>query len=99
MSCHANYAYRWASIRVHPGWLDTPEWDRRQAVIHELLHVFLAPLANYAECEIDRLLKDEAPKYHGSVRAELTDRLEGAIQDLATVLRDREGAVNQEKAA
>jgi len=84
------YPYRWAKIVVRPGFLDESVERRRSALIHELLHVFIGPLAEYAEQMADRLMKDDAPKFHETVREELRVRHESAVQDLAYAILGRE---------
>lgn len=84
------YEYRWAVIRIFPEFFaDTPD-GRRCNLTHELLHIFVGPLAEYAEQLATRLLKEDAPKFHETVRAELVTRLEGAVQDLANTIHARE---------
>lgn len=90
------YPYRWAKITVRPGFLDDTARDRRSALIHELLHVFIGPLAEYAEQMADRLIKDDAPKFHETVREELRVRHESAVQDLAHAILGRETAIRIE---
>lgn len=82
-SCCISYEYRWATVTIRPCFLSSPIPERREAMIHELLHVFIGPLAEYAETMVDRLLKEDSPKFHAATREELRIRNEGATQDLA----------------
>ena len=89
-TCQWAYEYRWARIDIHPCFLSDPPKDRRSGLIHELLHVFIGPLSQYAEEMADRLIKDDAPKFHATVREELRVRNESAVQDLAHAILARE---------
>lgn len=89
MSNDTDPTYRLAVVYFHPAFLSEPVRDRRHSAIHELLHVFVGPLALAAENLADRLLKEEAPKFHDQARADITHWHESAVQDLATVLLRR----------
>lgn len=86
----ACYEYRWACIRVYPSWLEGGPAERRQELVHELLHVFTAPLVEYVEKMADRLLKEDAPKFHATVREEIRERQEAATQDLSHAINRRD---------
>lgn len=81
LSIEVHYAYRWARINVFPCFhLQT---DKREMVIHEILHAFASVLANYARDAIKLLVpEDEAPKFRQSLLDELTNRHEALVQDL-----------------
>lgn len=86
---NVNFAYRCARIEIFPCFLTDFE-ERRLTVIHELLHISIQPLAEYA-CDLaDRLLKEDSPKFHESVCDEIRVRNEGAVEDLAHAILGRE---------
>jgi hypothetical protein len=78
------YDYRRIYLSFATAWLDRTETDKRQAVIHELLHGHFCLLANYARDKFDLLCPSgEAEKFNKSLQEELTVRHESATQDLA----------------
>ena len=89
-STSTNYAYRFATIYCHPPLLSEDPGERRHSMTHELLHVFIGPLAEYAENMVDRLL-DDAPLFRKTVKEEISQRHESGVQDLAFALHRRFG--------
>jgi hypothetical protein len=55
----AHYDYRWARINVYASWLDQTEDFKREALVHELMHLFVAPLADYARDTLKLLVHRE----------------------------------------
>lgn len=77
---------RWALLTVSGNWLDEPESEREEAIIHELLHVALEPLWVAAS----RLIEDVTPE--GSPLRALgqsmaSDGLEMSVDDLARAIQ------------
>lgn len=92
------YEYREAYICVFSSWLEWDDVDRRRHLLHELLHIALAPLSDYARDEIKRLVpKQEAPKYRATLLDELTKRCEASVQDLTNIIIDFEGRQWEER--
>lgn len=85
-SCVMAYEYRWAKIIIRPCFLSDPPSDRRNNLIHELLHVFIGPLMEYSEQMAARFLKDDAPKFYEATMEELRMRNESATQDLSLAI-------------
>jgi hypothetical protein len=84
--CNTMYEYRNVRLTFCPLFLEETD-RRREHVIHDLLHGFAAPLADYAYDTIDRLVTaDEAPKFRDSLLEELRVRNESFVQDLAHCL-------------
>ncbi len=88
-----SFAYRSARLQFLPMFLTDSERQREADVIHELLHLSIQPLCQYAMEVVDRCLKEESPKFHETVIEELRVRNEGAVEDLmhaiqAKTLRD-----------
>lgn len=81
-----SYEYRWVSIRLKGHWLSDARTQEKD-IVHELIHAFTHPLAEYARNEMERLLpENEAPKYRAAVLEELRMRHESFVQDLAWCL-------------
>lgn len=89
IDCSISYCYRRAELNFYPRFLDndnSPEL-RREQVIHDLLHITLGVISDYATDEIRRLIpEDEAPKYRATVVEELEHRCESVTQDLALMI-------------
>jgi hypothetical protein len=83
----AYYDYRWARVNVYASWLDQTEDFKREALIHELMHLFVAPLADYAR-EIVKLLipANEAEKFNKATREQIRERGESVTQDLTRLI-------------
>ena len=84
------YDYREATLNMCCGWLDESPEHKMKAIVHELLHIHLNVLSDYAESKIDVLCpKDEQEKFNASIKADLRERLEYVTHDLAKVLCDK----------
>lgn len=86
---YVNYEYRWARISFYPRFLTDPPHLQTENVAHELLHIAVEPLARYALETVDTLLKEESPKFHATLRKELTERTEAVVTDLAYLINSR----------
>jgi hypothetical protein len=71
-----DYSYRWATIWVNPSWLNGSEQERREDLIHELIHVTLKRLVP----------EDEDSKFHAHLHRDVIDRAEMVTQDLTYML-------------
>lgn len=89
LSANISYEYRWASIFVTGNWLNQNPLQRREDLIHELLHISVGPLADYAKGTINLLLGEEAPKFNKHAENELRVRHEIVVQELAYILNRR----------
>lgn len=84
MECEISYRYRRVKIKFYGGFLDSPPDKREESFIHELCHSFVGVAVEFAEDTISRLIpEDDAPKFRETVLAELAERHESAVQDLA----------------
>lgn len=93
MDCQISYAYRRITIRIYSAFLDEAPQKRQQFFIHELLHGFVGVMAEFVESAIDRLVPDnDAPKFRETLRAELDQRHESVVQDLAYRIEQRMAA-------
>lgn len=79
----AHYDYRWARMNVYASWLEQTEEFKREALIHELMHLFVAPLSGYARDTLKLLCpENEAEKFSKSIAEQIRERCESATQDL-----------------
>lgn len=84
------YEYRRIQLTLYTCWLDRPEKERVKGIVHELIHGFIAIMADYARNSFDILCPDEeAEKFNKHLQAELAQRHEAATEDLANVLYDK----------
>ena len=72
--------YRQASVVFYSLMLMEPEIERERTVLHELLHIAVAPLSDWTHSMISDLVEDGAMKSH--LLKEATQRMEGTVQDL-----------------
>lgn len=79
-----HHSYRGATLRIYPLFFDIKyhDWERTEFLVHELVHVSVNQLADYARGEIKRLMGDDAPKYKASVDQQLEHECEVTVQDL-----------------
>lgn len=74
------YAYRWASIMIYSSWLLGSEEDRLEDLKHEIYHIILAPMAEFASRLLKELGTDSASER--MVQKEHIERVESVVQDL-----------------
>jgi hypothetical protein len=81
------YEYRKAELTFYPLFLGETEDQRKEHVIHDMLHIFTSVMTDYAYTTIDRLVpEEEAPKFREALLEELRQRNESCVQDLAHCL-------------
>lgn len=84
-----HYDYRWARMNVYASWLDQTEEFKREALVHELMHLFVAPLSDYARDTLKLLCpENEAEKFSKSIIEQLRERCESVTQDLTRLMLD-----------
>jgi hypothetical protein len=87
-----NVPYRWATVRICPGWLTEPHAERRRVIVHELCHVLTAPAAEAAFAVLDQFVKEHAPDAYEYAKAQITSGHEAATCDMtAMVIRRLDG--------
>lgn len=79
--------YRFARLTLTPWFLEGDPSTRRRVVVHELLHVFIAPMA---EVLFGLLEQTENEPLRGIVRNQWHKAMESGIQDLAYAITGRE---------
>ena len=74
-------------MTVYASWLEQTEEFKRESLIHELMHLFVAPLADYAR-EMARTLipEDEAKKFNRATLEQIRERGESVTQDLTQLV-------------
>jgi hypothetical protein len=83
----AFYDYRWARMQVYACWLDQSEEFKRESLVHELMHLFVAPLSDYAKAMLKILIpEEEASKFSKSTVAQITERCDSVTQDLTRLI-------------
>lgn len=77
-----HFDYRFAEMWIHPLWLKQRDELKLDGAIHEMLHISINPMFDYAHNTIGTLLKDETLfKVHA--QEDLRRICEGVTQDLA----------------
>jgi hypothetical protein len=85
----AFYDYRWARLTIYASWLEQTEEFKREALTHELMHLFIAPLSDYARDTIKLLIPpDEAEKFSKAMVEQIRERCESVTQDLTRLVLD-----------
>jgi len=75
--------YRFARITLTPGWLEEAEREREFGIVHELLHIPIAPMHQLMGTAME---KSENEPYKALVEEQWRKAMEGAVQDLAHAL-------------
>jgi len=89
LTCVNRYDYREVIITFFPLFFTNRE-DKDEDLLHELLHVFVSVITDYAKDCLNRLVPaDEAPKFRETLFEELRIREESFVQDLAHCLAAR----------
>jgi hypothetical protein len=89
--CSAYYHYRSAEITIFSRFQYMDQAERENDFAHELLHVTTAPLVEYCESVVNRLLAalpQENKLAADLIKDEMEQRLESLTQDLTIILRD-----------
>lgn len=77
-----NHRNRWAMLVISGNWLDEPESEREQSIIHELIHVALEPFCTAAGRIVEDLTQEGTP-LRSLADSMFTDGLECSVDDLA----------------
>jgi len=73
---------RWAGLQFHTSFFNRTESDRKIGLIHEVIHIYLEPMANVFDAAID---KENKP-----VKELWVNAVERTTQDLALAWAERE---------
>ena len=83
----SDYAYRSAELCIYSQWLDRSEREQESTIVHELLHIHLAVMADFSRHTINHLCNEnEAPKFNAHLQEQLAIYHESITQDLAYCL-------------
>lgn len=77
--------YRFARIMLTPAWLEENDRDREFGIVHEILHIPIAPMHELMGTAMEK--SDNEP-YKALVEEQWRKAMEGAVQDLAYALMD-----------
>jgi len=80
--CHVNQTYRFAVITIGSYFFSSDDADRCEYLLHELLHIATATLAEPVRSMIDDLTDDLPRATQKAMRTRLIDGLEQTVQDL-----------------
>ena len=84
-SSSAQPEYRQAQLLIHPGWLAEVHATRVHGIIHELVHIPVAPMVVEHNDLAGRLM-DDAPRFCGYAKEQWRRVFEGAVQDIAVAI-------------
>jgi hypothetical protein len=76
------YEYRWAKIMVRPSFLNRTQDERSNEVLHEILHVALAPWGEATGAVLD-FVREKHPDVYEWAKEQRRMGMETTISDLA----------------
>lgn len=85
MEVRVHHSNRWAVLRVGPGWLQESPEEREVTVVHEFVHVLLAPLRRAVDLVVDGVAPEDAA-FHRLAQSAITDGEESAVEDAARAI-------------
>lgn len=75
-------AYRYATMWIYPGFWEQSTEQRRFAIVHELLHIRVAPMRQFGRSAIKAMATEDSPVYN-VMESSFTRDEESVVQDLA----------------
>ncbi|MCB9902548.1 MAG: hypothetical protein H6826_14480 [Planctomycetes bacterium] len=84
--CSTDYDYRSASLRLGAAFFKHDEGDRVEVLLHELLHIATAPIADLARSSLTKVTADYNPGARDAILDPLTGAIEQTVQDLTFAL-------------
>lgn len=88
------FEYRRAELTFKPQWLEFKDETRREHIIHELIHLHVNPLFNFAYNTFGVLLRTQQ-EYEVLLQEQLRRYCEGAVQDLTYAIISQLGDKGQ----
>lgn len=85
-TCDAEPEYRQARIAINQAWLEQSAGDRRAALVHELAHLVVAPLAKFAESMVEKLFNEPAKSI---MDEQFRVAMESTVEDFAAAVHGR----------
>jgi hypothetical protein len=86
----ADYKYRRVVLKIYPPFLDDNAEEQKRTIVHEALHILLAPLQNFVVDTFEAVLKDN-PKVLELVKVNWHSANEAVTEDLTTMTIDSAG--------
>lgn len=87
INCSVYYDYRWARITFYASWLQVREENKREQVMHDIIHICLHPICGYVRSILKILVDEkEAAKFNASILEQVRERTEAVTEDLATII-------------
>lgn len=86
MATHVNHRNRWAVLIVTPEWFDSPEAERENSMVHELVHVGMEPLTSAVDRIIRDTLEEDTP-LRELASSMFVDGMEASVEDMARAIR------------
>lgn len=87
LSVEASYAYRFVRLNVYTNWLNQGPEDKFRQMVHEILHIPLTTIVDYAHEALKTTL--EGSPQGAVILNELDARHESATQDLAHAICEK----------
>jgi len=85
-----DYCYRRAALDIYSCWIDRNTSEQERAILHELVHIHLAIMADYARNEFNNLVpKEEAAKFNQHLQDQLLIYHESITEDLAFAISEK----------
>lgn len=77
------YANRYAIIAITGSYVDLPEARKQRVILHELCHLYTAPISDVAKNILKEYVEAAGLKVANGI---ITERLESATEDLAIMI-------------
>ena len=91
LSITTNPEYRSATLFVGPSWIRGDEQQREDDIVHELLHIIVAPLSNFGITLIDKTLGPDAPVFESWAKEQHRLAIESVMSDLQHIMTNKKG--------
>lgn len=85
LRCEPVQEYRWARVTVYGSFLSRSLRDRSESVLHEMLHIALAPSDLVVHSLLD-VLKEKVPELHAWANEQFRLAKESAVCDLTRAI-------------
>ena len=85
LASSTNYRNRWATLYITAEWFEQSKEGREIALLHELIHVLIAPLVNPTSKVLDALLKEDSNE-KAFAESIFKDGEEAAVEDMANAI-------------
>jgi hypothetical protein len=79
---HPNLEYRWAEFEILPRFIDADETERDRTLIHEILHLNLAPMQRWGETQIQHAEERGDRALAALIRETFRQAVEETVTDL-----------------